>query len=174
MKKKICVSMLLSLLASLILAEPSSACTDFLVKSADGSSINGRSMEWGVDLKSNIWLHARGESMTSHTPSGASGLSWKSRYGYLGVDANNMPLAVDGLNEKGLSLGLLWQPGAVYQDVPAGSSETALNLLDLGHWVLGNFSTVDEVKAAIAKLRIWAPQMAEWGGIPTETIATHD
>ena len=168
------IKYILSLIAmSALTAAPSLACTDFLIKAKDGTSVVGRSMEWGADLQSRVCLHPRDESRSSTSPSGSPGVSWKSKYGYLGLDANKMPLTVDGMNEKGLSLGLLWMPGAVYQDVPSNAS-AALSVVDIGDWVLGNFTSVDEVKTAIAKLQVWAPQMKEWGGTPTAHLAIHD
>jgi len=105
---------------------------------------------------------------------GKTGLKWKSKYGYLGLDADNMPLAVDGINETGFSLGLLWLPGTVYQDVPGATPEVAMSVVDIGHWILGNFKTVAEVKAAIGNVRVWAPKLADWGGTPTAHLALHD
>ncbi|MBL0185565.1 MAG: linear amide C-N hydrolase [Candidatus Obscuribacter sp.] len=150
------------------------ACTDFLLQANDRSAIVGRSMEWGLDLDSQIWQHNRGQLRTSTAPDGKSGVRWTSKYGYLGLDAHSMPLALDGINEKGLSMGQLWLPGTVYQKVPGDHPEVALSVVDLGHWVLGNFATVDEVKAAIGGVKIWAPEMADWGGIPTCHLALHD
>src|SRR3990167_1050848 len=96
---------------------PSNSCTDFMIKAKDGTKVVGRSMEWGADLKSHVWKYPKGESRSSQTADGRKALSWQSKYGYLAVDANNMPLAIDGLNEKGLSVGMLWMPGTVYQDI---------------------------------------------------------
>jgi choloylglycine hydrolase len=151
-----------------------SACTDFLVKAKDGTAVVGRSMEWGLDLRSNVWMTPRGEKRSSQSPDGKPGVAWTSQYGYLSLDCNDMPLAIDGMNEKGLSMGLLWLPGTVYQDVPKDHPEVAMSVLDIGHWLLGNFKTVDEVKEAIAKVRVWTPSMAEWGGQPTAHLAIHD
>src|SRR4030095_6545739 len=153
---------------------PASACTDFLIATKDGASIVGRSMEWGLDLDSHICLYPRGESRSSQTAGGNTGVTWKSKYGYLGLDAHGMPLALDGMNEKGLSMGLLWLPGTIYQDVPVESPQMALSAIDLWHWILGNFTTVDEVKSAIGKVRVWSPKLADWGGTPTAHVSLHD
>jgi penicillin V acylase-like amidase (Ntn superfamily) len=51
---------------------------------------------------------------------------------------------VDGLNEKGLSIGTLWLDETEYP-TPA-STDNALSIQDVGEWVLGNFATVAEVK----------------------------
>ena len=173
MQKKI-ITALFALAVSSVIAQPANSCTDFLISTSDGSKIVGRSMEWGVDLKSHINKYPRGQARSSTTPSGKTALSWNSKFGYVALDANNMPLAIDGLNEKGLSVGMLWMPGSTYQDVTKTSPEETMNLLDLDHWLLGSFSTVAEVKDAISKVKVWAPQMADWGGTPTAHLAIHD
>ena len=174
MNKVSIVVFLMAFVLNAISMKPAMACTDFLIRSSDGTSIVGRSMEWGLDLNSRICLYPRGQSRSSQTPGGNPGVTWQSKYGYLALDSHDMPLALDGMNEKGLSMGLLWLPGTVYQDVPAAHPEVALSLLDLGHWVLGNFTSVDEVKSAIGQVRVWSPQLADWGGTPTAHLALHD
>ena len=168
------IGFLAAMFVSLMPMLSASACTDFLVATGDGSSIVGRSMEWGLDLDSHIWRHSRGQSRSSVSPDGKTGVKWTSKYGYLGVDCQSMPIALDGMNEQGLSMGMLWLPGAVYQDIPAATPEVALSVLDLGHWILGNFATVEEVKTAIGKVRVWSPPLADWGGVPTMHLALHD
>ncbi len=150
------------------------ACTDFLVHADDGTNVVGRSMEWGLNLDSKIWQYPRGMARSSQSPDGKTGVKWQSQYGYLGLDCHGMPLALDGINEAGLSMDQLWLPGTVYQEVPAASPQTALCLLDLGHYILGNFSTVDQVKNAIKDVRVWSPTLSDWGGIPTTHLAIHD
>lgn len=178
MNSRLSLKFLASLFTALSLTglalEASVACTDFMVKTSDGTKIVGRSMEWGADLKSNIRKYPREQERTSTTPDNKPALSWKSKYGYIALDANNMPLAIDGMNEKGLSVGMLWMPGTIYQDVTATPAANVINLLDLDHWLLGNFTSVAEVKDAMAKVKVWAPQMAEWGGTPTAHLAVHD
>src|SRR5579883_1310084 len=63
----------------------------------------------------------------------------------------------DGLNEAGLSTGAMWLPGSTY---PASvtTAAKALWVPFFVDWVLGNFATVDEVKAALlaGDVEIWA------------------
>ncbi len=62
----------------------------------------------------------------------------------------------DGLNEAGLSFGGLWyEPGTKYQEVSPGEESKALAHILIGAWALGNFSTVDEIRQAIAEVKIF-------------------
>jgi choloylglycine hydrolase len=52
----------------------------------------------------------------THTPDGKPGLSWQGKYGVVGIDAVEKDIVVEGMNEKGLSVGLFYHPGfAEYQ-----------------------------------------------------------
>lgn len=153
---------------------PSPACTDFRLSATDGAVVVGRSMEWGLDLKSQINKHPRGETVQSHAPGGTAGMKWTSKYGYLAVDGGVCGPTLDGMNEKGLSIGFLWLPGSKYHEISKGDESRAVCLLDFGDWLLGNFSSVEEVKSAVKNVRVWAPSLKDWGGIPTIHVSLHD
>ena len=163
-----------TVLSLMALGLPGFACTDFRLNAADGSIVVGRSMEWGIDLKSQMTKHPRGEKVESHAPGGKPGLSWKTKHGYVGVNSYGVNLSLDGMNEEGFAVELLWLPGSVYQSIEQGDEPNAVSLLDVGAWFLGNFATVEEAKAAIKNIRVWAPSLPEWGGAPTVHIALHD
>lgn len=150
------------------------SCTDFLLQTKDGAYINGRSMEFAMDLQTTLSIHARGENHTSKAPSGSNGIQWTSKYGYLAATAFGKPLVVDGLNEAGLSFGALWLPGTEYQNIETRESKRALDFTDFGDWILGNFSTVDEVKEALKQIRVWGHPVAPLKSTPPLHVALHD
>lgn len=164
----------LSVILLCALGFPAFACTDFRVNATDGSIVIGRSMEWGLDLKSQLMKHPRGEKVQSLAPDGRPGLAWTSKFGFVGINAHGADLSLDGLNEKGFSIEFLWLPGSVYQTVTDAEVSSAVSLLDLGSWFLGNFETVEEAKTAAKRIKVWAPQLPDWGGSPTVHIALHD
>ncbi|MDD4178963.1 MAG: choloylglycine hydrolase family protein [Candidatus Margulisbacteria bacterium] len=128
----------LILAACLLLPSLVCACSDFRVKAEDGSVVIGRSMEFPIDLKSEVCIVPRGNA----------------KYAFLGINAYQLAdTFVDGFNEKGLSLDGLMFTGAEYQT--EGSGQTVA-MDELGAWALGNFATVAEVKAAIPTIRIVA------------------
>ncbi len=154
---------------------PSWACTDFQLHTSNGTIIAGRSMEWGADFHSRLGIHPQQEDRVSKAPAGKIGMRWISKYGYVGVDGNGLDLVLEGMNEKGLSYGALWMPGYTqYQDVTSDQLSQAIDVTDLGGWILGNFANVGEVKAALGKIRVCASLVPSIGGIPTIHVALHD
>jgi choloylglycine hydrolase len=149
-------------------------CTDFVVQSTDGSFVNGRSLEFGLELQSKIKVFPRNQKMVSQAPGQKSGTSWVSKYGYLGITALGMNFTFDGMNEAGLSFGYLWLPGVTqYPTVAPQELKSALDFVDFGAWALGNFSTVSEVKAALKTVRIWG-HVVQPLGVPPVHAAIHD
>ena len=71
-----------------------------------------------MDLKSNIIVVPRGKEYVGTAPGDKPGLRWKTKYGIVGTNAFDLPVTVDGLNEKGLHVGLFYFPGfAKYQEI---------------------------------------------------------
>ena len=147
---------LIIIISALLLPFNSSrACTEILVKAKDSSVVTVRSMEFGITLYSDLVIQPRGEIFTSLTPDSTSGMQWTNKYGYVYMSAMGYSVAIDGLNEAGLSFGGLYLPNyTVYQDVPKGEESKALWNLDFGSWVLGNYSTVEEVKTALQSVYV--------------------
>lgn len=158
----------------LLLVSVAHACTDFTIQAKDGTWVNGRSMEFALELQSMIKVFPRNQRITSQNPDRKKGLEWTSKYGYVGVTALGMNFAFEGLNETGLSFGYLWMPGYTqYPAVGLQEMKKALDFTDFGAWVLGNFSTVDEVKEALNGVKIWGHPVPPLG-IPPVHAAIHD
>ncbi len=137
-------------------------CTDFLLTAQCGDLVNGRSMEFGIDLDSKPFVRRRGEVMQSRTPDKTrdrNGLQWTVKYGYLGMNVRKLQLVVDGLNECGLSVGTLWLPGSKYQD--GADSSLALSVLLVNDWLLGTCASVADVRAALPTVEVWAYEPME-------------
>lgn len=140
------------------------SCTDFRLIAKDNSVIITRSMEFSVDLKSNLRSSPRSRSYQTTAPDGHSGMSWKSKYGYLYLDALNVDTAVDGMNEQGLSFEYLYLPGETqYQSVETGHDAQAIPYFKLGDWVLSNFKTVDEVRQALGHIKVFQQKVPGFG-----------
>jgi choloylglycine hydrolase len=105
-------------------------------------------MEWGAfDLHSELVLVPRNLSFTSELGGGRKGMAWHNKYGFLAINAVKKPFITDGMNETGLTLGVLYFPGfAEYQQFEAGKEPITINNVDLSAYILGMFDAVDEVK----------------------------
>lgn len=155
-----------SLLLALFTSQSSYACTDFRLTAKDGTVMITRSMEYAVDMQSNLRSSPRGRNFTTVAPNGKPGLSWKAKYGYVFLDAFKIDLSTDGMNEAGLSFEALYMPGfAKYQDVPAGQDSQALPYINIGDWVLSNFKTVDEVRQALTNIYVYQGKLPGHGDI---------
>ncbi len=142
-----------------ILAGVSSACTDFRVKAKDGSVVVGRSMEFALQMNSDIVVYPR---------------EGKNKYGYLGVDAfRDKSALVDGINEAGLAVEFLWFTEAKYTQAVKGD-KNLLAITELGPWILGNFSSVDEVKRELPRLKVVGVYVPQLRSVPGFHAAVHD
>lgn len=137
--------------AALMWTSAAQACTSFLLTARDGSRTYGRTMEFGVDLKSQVTLLPRNLAMTGSLPDGASGKRWTARFAALGMNAFGLPILVDGFNERGLAGGMLFFPGYA-KFVPAREAPPAraIGSWEFLAWALTRFATVAELKQAVA------------------------
>ena len=135
-----------------------SACTGVTLKAGDGAVVFGRTLEWGsFDLMSRLEIVPRGLAYKTHMPDGKAGLSWTGKYGAVGIDAVGKDMIIEGMNEKGLDVGLFYHPDfAKYEAYDPEKAAESLGPTDLGQYLLTNFATVDEVRAAIDKIRVVA------------------
>ena len=82
---------------------------------------------------------------------------WKTKYGIVGANAFDLPVVVDGLNDKGLCVGLFYFPGfAKYQEVKEDDFGKTLAPWELGIFLLGACSDVKEAVAAAKGERVGA------------------
>lgn len=140
---------------------PAFACTETMIKAQDGAVVVGRTLEFGPDLNSQITSSPRGVEFKVTAPDGNPGLSWTSKFGYLYLNFFGQNHPVDGMNEKGLSFGLLYLPGITqFQSISPDQDKQALSYLYLGDWILGNFSTTAEVKQALSNVRVFAQPLS--------------
>jgi penicillin V acylase-like amidase (Ntn superfamily) len=133
MKPNLASLALLCGLATGIIPTPLQACTRALYVAKDGTILTGRSMDWGEDMHSNMWVLPAG--MKRDGMGGANSIQWESKYGSLVVSAYDIGTC-DGLNEKGLTVNMLALVESDYGKPPEGGkvicmSTWAQYLLDL-------------------------------------------
>lgn len=143
------------------------ACTGIKLVAKDGSFVAGRTLEFGIDLDTSVAIVPRGFPFVGTTPNG-KGMAYKSKYGVVGAFAFNQPALLDGLNEKGLAVGTFYFPGfAGYTTITPENQSKALSPIEFPNWILTQFATVEEVKAALASVviaptidKVWGPAAA--------------
>ncbi|MSR58697.1 MAG: choloylglycine hydrolase family protein [Planctomycetaceae bacterium] len=156
-------------IVSLVAAGPAAAlaCTGITIRPKDGASIFARTLEVAVDIESNVIILPRGKESIGTAPGDKPGLRWKTKYGIVGANAFDLPVTVDGLNEKGLQIGLFYFPGfARYHEVKAESVGKALAPWELGAFLLGTCSDVKEAVAAARGVLVGEVVQKDMGFVP--------
>ncbi|WP_417383691.1 linear amide C-N hydrolase [Gimesia sp.] len=144
-----------------------SACTGITIKPKDGSAIFGRTLEFAQDLQSNIIIVPRQRENVGSTPNQQPGLHWTSQYGMVGMNAFDLPVIVDGINEKGLHVGIFYFPGyAEYQDLTAQDTDKSISPVEVPLYLLGTCQTVEEVTTSIKQIKVGKVVMPQLGGVP--------
>ncbi len=142
-------------------------CTGLKLAAKDGSVVHGRTLEFGVEVDISCVVVPRGYSFAGTTPLG-KGLSYTSKYACVGAMAFDVPALLDGMNEKGLSVGTFYFPTfAGYTEITSENQSRALSSVEFPNWIVTQFATIDEVKQALSSVVIaptvtkaWGPQAA--------------
>ena len=167
-------------------------CTDLRLVRLPGMHVSARTLDFALELGSQVRVVPRGHSWTAMaTHTAVEPLAWTNSLGFVAIDGFGFPdLFADGLNEAGLSVGTLWLPEtSLPAEPPATGTAPAAGFVDLAGWLLGTCSTVAEVRTALATVQVWGPKVRDmWpAGTPmppgvqamadfafTEHLAVHD
>jgi len=144
------------------------ACTGLTVPLADGTRVHGRTLEFGVEVTCSIAFIPRNYAFTGSVPGGGEGMRYKAKYAALGsINYDNLSI-MDGINEKGLSAGAFYfSTCADYAPLSEKNRASALSPVDFPNWILTQFATLDEVRAAIrqGKVAIVPTPVNGWGPV---------
>ena len=162
------------LVLSLGVLHSAQACTGGQIKATDNSVVFGRTLEFAKNLNSDVIVIPRQFFLHASSPTNQPAMTWKSKYAAVGTNAENTPIIVDGLNEKGLAVGSFYFPGmAGYQEVSGDEVSKSLSSIDLGIWLLTNFATIDEVKEGLKQIKVSKAQFTPWNmTLPLHYIVT--
>ncbi len=122
------------------------ACTRAVYHGNSDLVMTGRSMDWLLDIQSNMWIFPRG--MKRDGAAGPHSATWTSRYGSVVVSAYDI-CSVDGINEKGLGANLLYLTESVYPKRTPDKKDVSVSIWL--QYVLDNFATVKEAVDALEK-----------------------
>jgi choloylglycine hydrolase len=164
-----------TLVAALSFVPAAQACTGIRLVAKDGGVIAARTLEFGIDLHSDVLVVPAGTTLTGTLPDGGKGVSYTTKYGFLGANAEGMTAIVDGLNEQGLYVGLFYFPDyATYQDATKDNASRAMAPYEYANWLLGSFANVDEVKANFNKVALVPVVVAAMKQVPPVHFVVHD
>ncbi|MBA3721113.1 MAG: choloylglycine hydrolase family protein [Parachlamydiaceae bacterium] len=142
------------------------ACTGIKLIQKDGSIIHGRTLEFGVVVDTSVVVIPRGFEFKGTTPKGP-GLAYKAKYASVGSIAFDDMAIMDGINEKGLSVGTFYFPGfAGYSEITSENQSKGLSPVEFSNWIVTQFETIDEVKNSLNSVVIAPTVTKEWGSAP--------
>ncbi len=150
------------LIYSLILTDPSSACSRIFWNTNKQAVVVARSMDWDHPFGERLVIYPRGVQMQGGA--GENSLTWVSKYGSIGVVPYEFALKalkgsagkemdplvdgnMEGMNEKGLAAHLLYLHVTKYEDRDA--RKPGVTYLRWLRYVLDNFETVKDAVAAL-------------------------
>ena len=142
MKKK-----LLLTVGLLFMGELSMACTRVVYLSDEQNVMTARSMDWKVDVGSNIWVLPNNVSRDGSA--GKNSIKWTSKYGSVVTTGYDIS-TTDGMNEKGLAANLLWLVESEYPNIEKNKKPT-LSISLWAQYILDNYSTVAEAVKSLKK-----------------------
>jgi choloylglycine hydrolase len=159
---------IVAVVAALLLGwQAARACTGIRLIAKDGSVVVARTLEFGADLQSKVGVFPAGTTITAALPDNAAGMNFKTKYGIVGANAFGLPMVVDGMNDRGLYLGEFFFPGSAgYATVTPENASRAIAGYQYGMWILGNFATVAEVKAAYDRVALAPTVVPQLGMAP--------
>lgn len=166
MSRSLRLTLLFAFVGFTAVINPVDACTGIKLTAKDGSIVHGRTLEFGVYVPTSVAVIPRGYAFVGTAPQG-QGLKYTTKYAAVGAIASADINLLDGLNEKGLVVGTFYFPGfAGYAKITAENQSKALSPVDFPNWIITQFATVDEVKAALQNVVIAPTVVKEWGSTP--------
>ena len=125
------------------------ACTGIQLQTKDGVFVSGRTLEFGISFDVGMIVVPRNYEFTGTTSLG-DGKKWKTKYASVGAILAGEELILDGINERGLSVGSFYFPGfAQYSETTPANQAISMSSSDFTQWIVSQFATVAEVRAAI-------------------------
>lgn len=148
-------------------AKANSVCTGITLKSTSGAFIHARTMEWGAfDMQPELLVYPRNYQFEGELPIEDSGMKWKGKYGFVGINALGDPRVADGLNEKGLAVSVLYLPGyASYQPFDPDKKDSSISPSEFALLLLSSCESVEDVRGLLPTVRVVPKPEEELGGI---------
>jgi choloylglycine hydrolase len=164
-----------ALAGTIAFAPVAQACTGIQLVARDGGVVAARTLEFGTDLQSNVLIIPAGTAMTGTLPDGGQGIRYTTKYGIGGANGAGQVAILDGINDQGLYVGLFYFPGsATYPDATPENAARAMAPYEYGTWLLGNFASIEEVKANFDKVALVNVVLPALKQVPPVHFVVHD
>lgn len=137
---------------TLLAAAPVPACTTFCLRD-DGRIVFGKNYDWSVG-DGLLIVNKRGVARTADAEGDPRPAKWVSKYGSVTFNQYGRDFPMGGMNEKGLTIELMWLDGSKY---PQADARPAVDVLQWIQYQLDNHATVAEVLKADKSLRVIGP-----------------
>lgn len=166
-------SLLLVLSLSLVIAVPSArACTALMITDKQGNAYSAKTMEYAVPLPFEMTYVPAGTKVVSVAPGNKPGLPFETKYPVLGVSGdvgvgNGINMMVEAINNQGLSVSTNEMPKSQSPTGAGSDAAKALASTDLALYLLGNYKSVAEVRAALedGSVSVWLPEIPLMGNL---------
>ena len=146
-------------------------CTRVVYLGTGDRVVTGRSMDWSVEIGTNLWAFPRGVQRTGEA--GPDSAEWTSKYGSVVASGYDIS-TTDGVNEAGLVTNLLWLEESQY---PANTGDRpAVSLALWAQYLLDNFATVSDAVTALTAtpLRVVTAEVPGQERLATVHLALSD
>jgi choloylglycine hydrolase len=147
-------------------------CTTMMTFDTAGRGYLGRTIEYSMLMPTTLTYMPAGTNIESSTPDGKQGKTFNTLYPILAVAGEaiktaKQPALFQGTNDQGLGFS---SNTLTNSSAPAVGNDPSkiLSVADIGTWILGNFKTVAEVKAALlsGEIEFWLPLVPDFGNTP--------
>lgn len=127
------------------------SCSRIFINYKGKTIVVTRTMDWEEDDGPELWMHPRG--MKVNGKAGKNSLSWTSKYGSLVMRSTKAlkDAIVDGINEHGLSVNLLYLEETEYE---VRDERPGVSTVQWIHYFVDNFKTVDEAIAGLDNFQL--------------------
>lgn len=135
------------------------ACTGISLRTTNNHPVTARTIEWAATPLTTMYVVVpRGLQQQSFLPDGSrDGMSFRAKYGYVGIAVENDAFVMEGINEAGLGVGLFYFPQyGEYQSYDPQKKEQSVSDMQLAAWILSSFASINELQAAMPQIRVIA------------------
>ena len=167
--------LLLAVVALCFLSQTVLACTSFQLIAADGSRIYARTMEFPLELHSELVVLPRKTAFVGTGANNTKGITWAAKYGVVGLNGYGENLILDGMNEKGMAGGILYFTGYAGYANPANADPSkSMAPWEFLTWALANFDNVADLKSSLEDITIIAVEQGDLKVVPPLHYVLHD